>query len=78
MKNGGMTKVISTSIEEHRIFRDIERVDGWLSSLRETIRQGEMVRLKMVVVAGTPGWVRLQCSCMPSRTFCGPARNRLW
>ena len=43
MKNGGMTKVISTSIEEHRIFRDIERVDGWLSSLRETIRQGEMV-----------------------------------
>jgi ABC-type lipoprotein export system ATPase subunit len=43
MKNGGMTKLISTSIEEHRIFRDIERVDGWLSSLRETIRQGEMV-----------------------------------
>jgi ABC-type lipoprotein export system ATPase subunit len=43
MKNGGMTKVISTSIEEHRIFHDIERVDGWLTTLRETIRQGESV-----------------------------------
>jgi ABC-type lipoprotein export system ATPase subunit len=43
MKNGGITKVISTSEEEHRIFRDIERVDGWLASLRETIRQGEVL-----------------------------------
>jgi hypothetical protein len=43
MKNGGMTKVISTSEEEQKIFRDIERVDGWLTGLRETIRQGEMV-----------------------------------
>ena len=43
MKNGGMTKVISTSNEEHRIFLDIERVDGWLTGLRETIRQGEVV-----------------------------------
>ncbi|VVB69058.1 Trehalose/maltose import ATP-binding protein MalK [uncultured archaeon] len=43
MKNGGMTKVISTSSEEHQIFQDIERVDTWLTSLRETIRQGEVV-----------------------------------
>lgn len=43
MKNGGMTKVISTSEQEHRIFKDIEKVDGWLSGLRETIRQGEVV-----------------------------------
>jgi len=43
MKNGGMTKVISTSDEEQRIFKDIERVDGWLTGLRETIRQGEVV-----------------------------------
>ena len=43
MKNGGMTKVISTSNEEQRIFLDIERVDGWLTGLRETIRQGEVV-----------------------------------
>ncbi len=43
MKNGGMTKVISTSPEENRIFKDIERVDGWLTGLRETIRQGEVV-----------------------------------
>ena len=43
MKNGGMTKVISTSAEENRIFKDIERVDGWLMGLRETIRQGEVV-----------------------------------
>ena len=43
MKNGGMTKVICTNAEEQRIFKDIERVDGWLTSLRETIRQGEVV-----------------------------------
>ena len=43
MKNGGMTKVISTNEEEQRIFLDIERVDGWLTGLRETIRQGEVV-----------------------------------
>lgn len=43
MKNGGMIKVISTSSGERKVFQDIERVDGWLSSLRETIRQGEVV-----------------------------------
>ena len=43
MKNGGMTKVISTSDDEQRVFKDIERVDGWLTGLRETIRQGEVV-----------------------------------
>jgi hypothetical protein len=25
------------------VFRDIERVDGWLASLRETIRSGDAV-----------------------------------
>lgn len=43
MKNGGMVKVINTSEQEHRIFKDIERVDGWLTMLRETIRQGDVV-----------------------------------
>jgi ABC-type lipoprotein export system ATPase subunit len=43
MKNGGMTKVICTNADEQRIFKDIERVDGWLMGLRETIRQGEVV-----------------------------------
>ena len=43
MKNGGMTKVISTTDQEHRVFLDIEKVDGWLTALRETIRQGEVV-----------------------------------
>jgi ABC-type lipoprotein export system ATPase subunit len=43
MKNGGMTKVISTNEDEQRVFKDVERVDGWLTSLRETIRQGEVV-----------------------------------
>lgn len=43
MKNGGMTKVISTTEQEHRVFKDIEKVDGWLCGLRETIRQGEVV-----------------------------------
>ncbi len=43
MKNGGITKVISTSNKEQKIFLDIERVDGWLTGLRETIRQGEVV-----------------------------------
>ena len=43
MKNGGMTKIISTNEDEQRVFKDIERVDGWLTALRETIRQGEVV-----------------------------------
>jgi ABC-type lipoprotein export system ATPase subunit len=43
MKNGGMTKIISTSEHENEVFRDIEQVDGWLSKLRETIRQGEVI-----------------------------------
>ncbi len=43
MKNGGMTKVISTTDQEHRVFLDIEKVDGWLTTLRETIRRGEVV-----------------------------------
>jgi hypothetical protein len=43
MKNGGMVKIIRTSDEEKRVFIDLERVDGWLSSLRETIRRGEVV-----------------------------------
>jgi ABC-type lipoprotein export system ATPase subunit len=43
MRNGCMTKVITTSQEERRIFMDLERVDGWLTSLRETIRQGDVV-----------------------------------
>ena len=43
MKNGGMTKVIATNEDEQRVFKDIERVDGWLTALRETIRQGEVV-----------------------------------
>lgn len=43
MKNGGMTKVICTSAEEQRVFKEIEKVDGWLTGLRETIRQGELV-----------------------------------
>ena len=43
MKNGGMTKVISTTDDEQRVFLDIEKVDGWLTALRETIRQGEVV-----------------------------------
>jgi ABC-type lipoprotein export system ATPase subunit len=43
MKNGGISKIISTSEKEHRVFRDIEQVDSWLASLRETIRSGEAV-----------------------------------
>jgi len=43
MKNGGMTKVISTNEDEQRVFKDVERVDSWLTALRETIRQGEVV-----------------------------------
>lgn len=43
MKNGGMTKVISTNESEQRIFKDIEKVDSWLAALRETIRQGDVV-----------------------------------
>ena len=43
IKNGGITRIISTSEDEQKVCTDIERVDGWLSGLRETIRQGEVV-----------------------------------
>jgi ABC-type lipoprotein export system ATPase subunit len=43
MRNGRITKVISTTDNERRIFLDIERVDSWLMSLRETIRQGDVI-----------------------------------
>jgi ABC-type lipoprotein export system ATPase subunit len=43
MKNGCMTRVISTNEDEQRVFKDIERVDGWLTAMRETIRQGEVI-----------------------------------
>ncbi|MDD4094328.1 MAG: ATP-binding cassette domain-containing protein [Methanothrix sp.] len=52
MKNGGMTKVISTNESEQRIFKDIERVDSWLAALRETIRQGDVVGDTARTVAG--------------------------
>jgi len=52
MKNGGMTKVISTNESEQRIFKDIERVDSWLAELRETIRQGDVVGDTARTVAG--------------------------
>jgi ABC-type lipoprotein export system ATPase subunit len=43
MRNGRITKVISTTDNERRIFLDIERVDSWLMVLRETIRQGDVI-----------------------------------
>ncbi|HUI39680.1 MAG TPA: ABC transporter ATP-binding protein [Methanothrix sp.] len=43
MRNGSMTKVICTTDREHQVFREIEQVDGWLTRLRETLRQGEVV-----------------------------------
>jgi ABC-type lipoprotein export system ATPase subunit len=43
MKKGGMTKVIRTTEGEQRIFLDIERADSWMMSLRETIRQGDVI-----------------------------------
>jgi len=43
MRNGGMAKVLATSIREKEVFCDIEKADRWLSSLRETLRQGEVV-----------------------------------
>ena len=43
MRNGAMAKVINTTDSERKIFSDLERVDGWLSSLRETIRHGDVV-----------------------------------
>lgn len=43
MRHGGMAKVLTTSIREKEVFCDIEKADRWLSSLRETLRQGEVV-----------------------------------
>jgi ABC-type lipoprotein export system ATPase subunit len=43
MRNGGMAKVLATSIREREVFSEIEKADRWLASLRETLRQGEVV-----------------------------------
>jgi ABC-type lipoprotein export system ATPase subunit len=43
MRNGGMAKVIGTTDHEQRLFLDIKKVDNWLMSLRETIRQGDTI-----------------------------------
>ncbi len=43
MKNGGMVKVISTTQEEKSFCEDLDRVDSWLISLRESIRRGESI-----------------------------------
>jgi ABC-type lipoprotein export system ATPase subunit len=43
MRNGGMIKVINTSDQEHEILQNIEEMDGWLTSLRDMIRQGEVL-----------------------------------
>ncbi len=43
MRNGGMYRIIDTSQEERTVCEDLTWVDDWLMSLRETIRQGEVV-----------------------------------
>jgi ABC-type lipoprotein export system ATPase subunit len=43
MKSGAAVKIINTTEGERKLFSDLERIDGWLSSLRETIRHGDVV-----------------------------------
>jgi ABC-type lipoprotein export system ATPase subunit len=43
MRNGGMTRMISTSNQERNVLVDVERIDSWLAALREMIRHGEVV-----------------------------------
>jgi len=38
-----MYRIIDTSKEERTVCEDLTRVDDWLMSLRETIRQGNVV-----------------------------------
>ena len=45
MRNGGMYRIIDTSKEERTVCEDLTRVDDWLMSLRETIRQGNVVEV---------------------------------
>ncbi len=60
MKNGAMVKIINTTESERKLFIDLERVDGWLSSLRETIRRGDVVGVSDIsgdLVDNAPGEV---------------------
>jgi ABC-type lipoprotein export system ATPase subunit len=43
MRHGGMAKLLATSAREREVYCEIEKADRWLSSLRETLRQGEVV-----------------------------------
>jgi hypothetical protein len=55
-----MVKIINTTESERKLFSDLERVDGWLSSLRETIRRGDVVRVGDIagdLVDNAPGEV---------------------
>lgn len=43
MKHGGMQKIVTTTPQEKRISRELNKIDELMLSLREKVRRGELV-----------------------------------
>ncbi|AXI25463.1 ABC transporter ATP-binding protein [Methanofervidicoccus sp. A16] len=48
MKKGGMCKIINTTPEEKKVSKKLSKIDSWILSLREKIREGEVLEMKDV------------------------------
>ena len=44
IKNGGIHKVIETSVEERKLLGDLERMDAVIQNMRNRLRQGEIIQ----------------------------------
>lgn len=44
IKNGGISAIIETSSEERRILEELERMDGYIQSMRTSLRAGEALK----------------------------------
>ncbi len=48
IKNGGVSKILTTSEEEKRCLEDIEKLDATLYRLRNSLRQGDEIKMELV------------------------------
>ncbi len=55
MKTGGMTKVAQTSRGEKVLAQRLRHIDEWMLTLREMVRQGEMIEDAPHVMAAPSG-----------------------
>lgn len=43
MKSGGMVKIVQTTTGEKLVSQNLKRIDEWMLTLREQVRQGELI-----------------------------------